>query len=356
MNYENFEYADMIFCYGLCNGNATEAAREYGRRFPDRGDPPDRRVFSRAFHRLRETGSVDVNRHLTGVTGRVHPYRIDERILRYFEDDPTISTRTVARIMGISQWKVWSTVNKSRLHPFHYTTVQGLLPQDHPNRVEFCEFILDSDRQDPMFLKRILWTDECKFGRSGTTNYHNLHYWSQDNPHAKIQTRFQVEFNVNVWAGVIGNTLVGPYILPDRLNGENYLQFLINVLPILLDDVPLLFIIDMIFQHDGCPAHYHWRVREWLDANYPESWIGRGGPMMWPPRSPDLTPLDYYVWGTMKEYVYKVEINNRDQLLTRILEAAEIVRHQMSYDVTVKELRRRSHLCIRERGSHFEHI
>jgi len=43
-------------------------------------------------------------------------------------------------------------------------------------------------------------------------------------------------------------------------------------------------------------------------AQYPERWIGRRGAIKWPPRSPDLTPLDYFMWGYLKERVYKTKI------------------------------------------------
>ena len=56
----------------------------------------------------------------------------------------------------------------------------------------------------------------------------------------------------------------------------------------------------MYFQHDGAPPHYTIRVREFLNEIFPNRWLGRGGPVVWPPRSPDLTPLDYYLWGHMK--------------------------------------------------------
>nr|CAI5833004.1 unnamed protein product [Callosobruchus analis] len=36
-------------------------------------------------------------------------------------------------------------------------------------------------------------------------------------------------------------------------------------------------------------------------------WIGRRGPIEFPPRSPDLTPLDFFLWGTVKDEVYKQE-------------------------------------------------
>ncbi|KZC14193.1 hypothetical protein WN55_06624, partial [Dufourea novaeangliae] len=44
------------------------------------------------------------------------------------------------------------------------------------------------------------------------------------------------------------------------------------------------------------------------------------GPMLWPARSPDLTPLDFFVWGTLKDKVYKeVPITNAQHMQQRII-------------------------------------
>ncbi|KZC07320.1 hypothetical protein WN55_07731 [Dufourea novaeangliae] len=59
----------------------------------------------------------------------------------------------------------------------------------------------------------------------------------------------------------------------------------------------------MWLQHDGCPARYARRVRDALNEFYPNKWIGRGGLVSWPPRSPDLTPLDIFLWGALKNAV-----------------------------------------------------
>jgi hypothetical protein len=43
-----------------------------------------------------------------------------------------------------------------------------------------------------------------------------------------------------------------------------------------------------------------WRtttVRSYLDETLPGQRIGRRGSVEYPPRSPDLTPLDFYLWG-----------------------------------------------------------
>ncbi|KAG8290128.1 hypothetical protein J6590_089543 [Homalodisca vitripennis] len=55
-----------------------------------------------------------------------------------------------------------------------------------------------------------------------------------------------------------------------------------------------------MFQQDGAPPHWHNNVRQLLNNTLPHRWIGRTGPRdnalhSWPPRSPDLTPCDFFL-------------------------------------------------------------
>jgi len=68
-----------------------------------------------------------------------------------------------------------------------------------------------------------------------------------------------------------------------------------NQLPLLLEEVPLAKRMRMVFQHDGVPARYSRAVTHHLNLTFPERWIGRGGHVQWPPRYPDLTPLEFCV-------------------------------------------------------------
>jgi len=61
----------------------------------------------------------------------------------------------------------------------------------------------------------------------------------------------------------------------------------------------------MYFQHDGAPPHYTRHVRKYLNEFFPNRWLGRGGPVAWPPSLADLTHLDYYLWGHMKTLVHE---------------------------------------------------
>jgi hypothetical protein len=67
---------------------------------------------------------------------------------------------------------------------------------------------------------------------------------------------------LNVWAGIVGNHLIGPHTLPNRLRGDIFLNFLENELDNLLDAVPLATRRDMWIQMDGACPHYAIPVRE----------------------------------------------------------------------------------------------
>ena len=77
----------------------------------------------------------------------------------------------------------------------------------------------------------------------------------------------------------------------------NYIVFIRDILPEMLENVPLQVRQRLWFQHDGAPAHFALDVREYLNNVFPNRWIGRGGPVHWPPHSPDLTPMDFFIWG-----------------------------------------------------------
>lgn len=274
MVYTNAELAEMHLIYGEAHGNALEASRIYHQRFPNRRQV-DRRLFSRIHQRLVETGSLQP-RHGGGRRREVLVPAFEEEVLERFEDNPSTSTRAVAHAMGTNHQSVWRVLNEQLLHPFHLQKVQTLEPQDYPQRVEFCEFIRRRQRAERNFHRSILFTDEASFNRDGYFNSKNTHLWDDQNPHGIMKTRNQRKFSVNLWAGIIDNHLIGPYLLPPRLNGVHYLAFLQNVLPVLLEDLPLGLRDRMWFQHDGAPAHFTARTRDHLDTNFHNKWIGSG--------------------------------------------------------------------------------
>ncbi|GBN01075.1 hypothetical protein AVEN_3628-1 [Araneus ventricosus] len=90
---------------------------------------------------------------------------------------------------------------------------------------------------------------------------------------------------------------------------------------------------------------------------YPARWMGGGGPVAWPPRSPDLNPLDFFVWGQMTSLVYETPVDSAGDLLARIVVAADKIKTTPGiFDRVRQTFLRRCELCNDTRGRHFQHL
>ena len=113
----------------------------------------------------------------------------------------------------------------------------------------------------PQFPSLVLFTDQYMFTTDGILNLHDMHVWADENLHAQVYLSHEHRFSVNVWAGIIGDHIIGPYLLPISLTGPIYLTFIRDVLPNLLDVVPLQVQQVMWLQHERAPAHFDRNVQ-----------------------------------------------------------------------------------------------
>lgn len=334
---------------GNVSYNARLAARLYLERYPNR-NPTNYEVILRTANAYREGRLPGTNSR----SGR--PRTIDDNVvLEEVRAEPGTSVRNIERRTGVPKSSAQRILNRNKYHPFHIQRVQTLQPTDYAPRVEFCRKMIQKWRENPNFFNEVLWSDESACRRDGYTNLHNIHSWQLENPHETREDRSQYQFKINLWTGIFNGQIIGPVELPAILNGANYLEMLQNDLPGLLEDAPLALRQRMWFQQDGCPAHYARRVREHLSNTFPDRWIGRLGPILWPPRSPDLNPLDFFYWGCLKDKVYAKPIRSEEELRERVFDAARTIS-----EISLRKLNRnfikRCHLCIRVRGKQFEHL
>ncbi|KAJ4445852.1 hypothetical protein ANN_12537 [Periplaneta americana] len=151
------------------------------------------------------------------------------------------------------------------------------------------------------------------------------------------------------WAGIIGDRLVGPHVLVNRLTGQAYTNFLENTIPHVLEDTPLINRQHIHLLHDGAPAHFSRTARRYLDRRFPDRWIGRGGPIAYPPCSPDLNPLDFYLWGHLKSLVYSSPVPDLESLRNRIVACSEDIRNTPGvWDRVRRSMRHRCENVLRE--------
>ena len=275
--------------------------------------------------------------------------QLEEQILDAVEENPSVSTRELATTLNVpSNSTVHNVLRESLLRPYHIFKVQPLYDNDNLSRVHFCNTILNKIQEDGDFIRRIIWSDESTFTRDGVFNTHNSHHWADQNPHVFREYGHQRKFSVNVWLGIVNHRIIGPIYLPERLNANEYL----NVLEQVLDEMPLDIRHNAIYMHDGAPAHFARNVREWMDEHFPNRWIGRGGPMLWPARSPDLNPLDFFVWGFIKEQVYATPPQDVEEVRNRI-NAAVLQITPERLERVIQTIPRRLQLCLDTDGFQF---
>jgi hypothetical protein len=112
----------------------------------------------------------------------------------------------------------------------------------------------------------------------------------------------------------------------------------------------------MWYMHDGAPAPFSRAKRDVLSNTYHDRWIGRGGPIAWPPRSPDLNPLDLYLWRHLKTLVYVAPVDNEGAPHHRsgcLSDYLQLPRHLWT-DVAVNY--ESIEACIETHGGHFEYL
>lgn len=158
------------------------------------------------------------------------------------------------------------------------------------------------------------------------------------------------------WAGILGSEIVGPFFFDAHVNGNTYLDMLTDfVVPEL---VRKGFDPSQIcYQHDGAPAHITNAVRDFLDENF-STWIGRGEGerkiLAWPPRSPDLNMLDFFLWGVLQHRVHIYDYDSVDQMANAVVTEAQKIPAATIHRVQ-NHLIKRLKKCIEENGQLFEH-
>lgn len=249
-----------------------------------------------------------------------------------------------------------STLHKvlhKRLHlrAYKIQILQTIKPKDIIKRAGFATFMLEQIEENESFLSKVIFSDEATFHTNGCVNRHNVRIWGSQHPH-EIFEKERDSPKINVWCGLSKDEVIGPFFFAEKnINGTVYLDMLENYCFPQLDEKENLN--RLYFQQDGAPSHYSAIVQDALNAKFPNRWIGRGGPIAWPPRSPDLTPCDFFFWGYVKNIVYSEKIRNLAHLRERIRYAVSTVTGEMLCNVWA-EIDHRLDVCRATNGRHVE--
>lgn len=232
------------------------------------------------------------------------------------------SIRRRSQELGLSYGTMWNILHTD-LHfkAYKIQLTQELKPNDHLMRRNFAEWAFEKLKANPLFYRKIIFSDEAHFWLSGFVNKQNCRIWSEENPHAIHETRLYPP-KLTVWCGLWTEGVIGPYFFENEngiavtVNGERYRNMITDYLWHKLDDFDL---DDMWYQQDGATCHTSKDTITLLKEKFSNRVISKNADVQWPPRSCDITPLDFYLWGYVKSLVYANRPQTLNDLKTNII-------------------------------------
>ena len=169
----------------------------------------------------------------------------------------------------------------------------------------------------------VVYTDEKKFCISQKWNHQNDRILapSQKDVPAELRqvARQKNAASVMVWAGVSANWKSELVFIPQglKINAAAYQQHILNG-PVLRAARGEFHGRNWLFTQDGAPCHTAGTTRRWF--------VDNDVPLLadWPPNSPDLNPMDFYVWNELETAACSQQhptINSLKKALVRAWEA-----------------------------------
>lgn len=351
MSYSNEERLNLYQCYFQNNKSIALTIRAYRQKYPERRIP-ERSIFRRIEQDLEQHGFLKYNKR--NKTRNVLDDQTQLNICLHFEEFGEKSIRDAEKDLDIARTNIHRTLQMNNYKAFKFAKLQQLEPNDYILRMDYCMLMMDRHFTDHNFFHNICWTDEAIFTTSGIFNRKNTHYWSQQNKKSFKTIQHQGRRSLHCWCAIYRNRIIGPLFLNNHLNGAGYLELLTN------DIGPLLAvngnnIHNIIYQMDGAPCHSTRLVQNYVTEHFAEI-VGPNGNVRWPPRSPDLTPLDNFLWGTLKNKVYKDRPRGINDLRNRITQEIQLLNRSGAVRDALRKLEVIYTTCIAQNGRHIAHL
>ncbi|GFU33224.1 uncharacterized protein TNCV_4157261 [Trichonephila clavipes] len=228
---------------------------------------------------------------------------------------------------------------------------------DHQARCRFVEWAQNEIAVVPDFHKRILVSYEAHFWLNGYVNKQNCRIWSEANPQVYVETPFRPE-KLTVWCALWAGGIIGPHFFKNdeshnlTVNGDRYRAMITNIF---IPELNNHDVQELWFQQDGATCHTARATIDLLKDTLGDRLISRFGPVNWPPRSCDLTPLDYFLWVFAKSLDYADKPQTLDHLEDNIRRVIADIRPQMLEKVIENWTSRLDYIRA-SRGSHMPEI
>lgn len=324
--------------------------------------PEDDRLTKLQIHQLvnrfQQTGSVEDSRHNNG--GRPRSSRSFENVAEIQQVIQETPQKSVRKVLGdITNRCSYSTVYRAlrfdlSLFPYSLSIMQHLKETDINSRLDFARWMIDNED----VIEKIWFSDESHFYLNTAVNKQNCRVWGKEKPNFYIEKPLHDE-KVTVWAAMSSVGVIGPFFFESdgdvkTINSDRYLSLLkTKFLPALRrKDIGINTIW---FQQDGATPHTAGKVLDWLRKTFGRNFISFKSDTVWPPHSPDLSPLDFFLWGHLKDNVYNPKPDTIEQLKAAIRREMRKITPAMCANV-LENFKKRLDVVIAQKGRHIEHL
>ena len=305
---------------------------------------PDYKTIKYNVDKLEKHGTVGLAPRVV-IRQNENREKVKNTIKKLIFADPSLSIRKLASAAKVSFRTAWTIVRFDlKLKPYKIGLCQELLESDFSKRVDFANWFLGLPQYA---LSHIVFSDESYFYLKQPINKQNNRLWLAEAPDY-IEERPLHDQHILVWCGISANCIFGPYYFVGPVNQHNYLDMLKSFFwPKMLRTENYQ---KYWFQQDGARPHTAKAVQTWLGEKFGKKFIKKD---MWPPRSPDLNPCDFFLWGYLKARVYNPLPKTIDDLKINLEREIKSINKDILKS-TFLNFKKRCDFLILKNGIHFE--
>jgi len=265
------------------------------------------------------------------------------------------SKRKMAQELGISAERVRHIVNvELGQHSYKLQEVHELDDRKKGIRLQRCRQL--RRRVANGLHRNILFSDETPVDIEEAFNKQNDRIIASSREEAnaagRLVGRVQFPRKLMIWGGISyeGKTPLIFFNPGERINSKTYCQKILRPLrdrwgPALFGDN------NWTYQQDSAGPHASKETQDWCHANFTD-FIEKDD---WPSNSPDLSPLDYCIWGILKAKACATRHTN----LKNLKKSLRREWNKIDLDVVRKcidDFPKRLLACINAEGGHIENV
>ena len=317
--------------------------KKYGLDSRSRSGIPTAKSIRRWYEQFNVSGCLSVGHKRRGMS-YAKPVRCGENIeavLMSVEATPKKSVRRRSAELGVSQSSVHRILRHDlKMKPYHISVHQGLTPED--------------------FLRSVWFSDEAHFYLSGTVNSRNYVHWASERPDEVIERNLHVT-KATAWVALSAQGVIGPFWFcnedgaTETVTADRYMNVLTRFWRALGRFCGHEARGQQRFMQDGAAPHTARRVLTWLTDHFEGRVISRFTEKTWASNSPDLNPLDFFLWGHLKDQMSGEQFQTLNDLKSLVERLIRAVTPEQCED-TIQHFLLRMRRCVQRAGGHIEQL